>query len=113
MIDHGIRILGRRDIDEHRRGRHFTRQFTFDAGLEHRGHGIVIRGIVREPGVRIGIRHAFNFRRRLGRELRNGIKIQVVGLGAGNLHPTQESFRIPGFDRYAAGRRSLTRHLTG
>ena len=113
MIDHGIRILRRRDIDEHRRGRHFTRQLAFGAGLEHRGHSIVVRGIIRETGVRIGIRHAFNFRRRLGRELRDGIEIQVIGLGARDLHPTQKSFRITGFDRYAAGRRSLTRHLTG
>src|SRR5687768_5191183 len=72
----------------------------------------MVWGIVRETGVRIRIRHTLNFRCSLLRELGNSVEIQIIGLRAGNLHPTQKGFCIPGLDRHAMRGRSLARHLT-
>ena len=67
VIDDRVGILRRRNVDQHRRGRHFFGELAFDVPLKHRRHGIVIGRVVGETGMREGIGHAFD----LGSALRS------------------------------------------
>ncbi len=61
--------------------------------------------------MRIGVRHAFDLRPPLKRDMRCGAEIKIIGLRAGHLHPTQEDFRVTGLDGKAAGGMAPLRFL--
>ena len=70
MIDHRIRSLRCRNVDEYRRCRYFFGQSAFRPVLIYRGQGIKIGLIVGETGVVIGIVTRLRFSSRLQRDIR-------------------------------------------
>ena len=111
MVDDHVGVLRRGQVDHRRRRLDDRRRKALRPLRADRRQHEIVDGAVGQPAVSVRRRHAFDAGPCLGRRVRFGVVVEVVGCRTRHVHPAEGHFGVACLGDQFSGRRQFRRAL--